>query len=433
MDLKTRIVDELTAVRSRSFDLVDPLEPDALVRQHSPLMSPLIWDLAHVGNYEDLWLLRAVGVDGVGPQHDDTYDAFRHARRDRPGLALLDHKATRRYLAEVRDRAVDRLDAVDLDSTEPLLRDGFVYGMVVQHEHQHDETMLATLNLMAAPGYRPALVPPPAACSAVADEVLVGAGPSVMGTSDEPWAYDNERPAHVVELPAYWIDAAPVTNGQYAAFVAAGGYDDPSWWTPAGWAWRQEAGLEHPQFWQPDGDGWHRTRFGWPEPLPAAEPVQHVCWYEADAYARWAGKRLPTEAEWEKAAAWDPVAGCHRRYPWGDEPPTDRRANLDQRHFGPAPVGAYPGGASAYGCVQMIGDVWEWTASDFHPYPGFASFPYREYSEVFFGTDYKVLRGGSWATHPSAVRTTFRNWDFPIRRQIFAGFRCARDTEGVHA
>ena len=150
MDLKTRIVDELTVVRSRSLDLLDPLDPDALVRQHSPLMSPLIWDLAHVGNYEDLWLLRAVGVDGVGPQYDDTYDAFRHARRDRPGLALLDHDATHRYLAEVRDRAVDRLDAVDLDGTEPLLRGGFVYGMVVQHEHQHDETMLATLNLMAA-------------------------------------------------------------------------------------------------------------------------------------------------------------------------------------------------------------------------------------------------------------------------------------------
>src|SRR5215217_213596 len=150
MDLKSRIVDELATGRTRSLDLLDPLPPHALARQHSPLMSPLIWDLAHVGNYEDLWLLRAVGVDGVGPQHDDTYDAFRHARRDRPGLALLDHDATRRYLAEVRDRAVDRLDGVDLDSTEPLLRDGFVYGMVVQHEHQHDETMLATLNLMTA-------------------------------------------------------------------------------------------------------------------------------------------------------------------------------------------------------------------------------------------------------------------------------------------
>ncbi len=429
MDVKARIVDELTAARARSLDLLEPLGPDDLVRQHSPLMSPLVWDLAHVGNYEDLWLLRAVGVDGVGPQYDDTYDAFRHARRDRPGLDLLDQQAARRYLVDVRERAVDRLTAIELDDAAPLLRDGFVYGMVVQHEHQHDETMLATLNLMAAPGYQPALVSPPAATAAVPAEVLVAAGPFVMGTSDEPWAYDNERPSHVVDLPAYWIDAAPVTNGQYAAFIAAGGYDDRTWWVPEGWAWRQEAGLEHPEGWRRTSGGWERSRFGWVEPLPAVEPVQHVCWYEADAYARWAGKRLPTEAEWEKAAAWDPVTEHHRRFPWGDAPPGGAEANLDQRHFGPAPIGAYPAGASAYGCVQMVGDVWEWTASDFGPYPGFTSYPYREYSEVFFGPEYKVLRGGSWATHPTAIRTSFRNWDYPIRRQIFAGFRCARDAE----
>jgi iron(II)-dependent oxidoreductase len=430
MDLKSRIADELATGRARSLDLLDPLPPGDLVRQHSPLMSPLIWDLAHVGNYEDLWLLRAIGADGVGPQYDDTYDAFRHPRRERPTLDLLDRDATHRYLLDVRRRAVDRLEGIELDEASPLLADGFVYGMVVQHEHQHDETMLATLNLMGPPGYRPTVLSPPAARAAVPAEVLVDAGPFLMGTSDEPWAYDNERPAHVVELAAYWIDAAPVTNGQYAAFVAAGGYEEPAWWEPKGWAWRQEAGLEHPQFWCRDGDGWYRRRFGWDEPLPAAEPVQHVCWYEADAYARWAGKRLPTEAEWEKAAAWDPARQRHRRYPWGDAPPTQAHTNVDQCHFGPAPVGAYPAGASAYGCVQMMGDVWEWTASDFRPYPGFASFPYREYSEVFFGPEYKVLRGGSWATHPTVARTTFRNWDYPIRRQIFAGFRCARDAQG---
>ena len=431
MDLKTRIVDELAAGRARSLELLEPLAPDALVRQHSPLMSPLIWDLAHVGNYEDLWLLRAVGTDGVGPQYDDTYDAFRHARRDRPSLALLDDDGARRYLVDVRQRALDRLDRVDLDPARPLLAGGFVYGMVVQHEHQHDETMLATLNLMAQPGYRPGMLAPPDTVAPVPGEVLVAAGPFVMGTDDEAWAYDNERPAHDVDLPAFWIDAAPVSNGQFALFVEAGGYDIATWWDPKGWAWRQEANLEHPQFWQRRDGAWWRTRFGFEEVLPPGEPVQHVCWYEADAYARWAGKRLPTEAEWEKAASWDPVAGRKRRFPWGDDPPTADRANLQQRHFGPAAVGAYPGGASAYGCVQMIGDVWEWTASDFDAYPGFVAYPYREYSEVFYGPDYKVLRGGSWATHPTATRTTFRNWDYPIRRQIFAGFRCARDTEAI--
>jgi len=176
-----------------------------------------------------------------------------------------------------------------------------------------------------------------------------------------------------------------------------------------------------------EGQEWLRRRFGVVEPLPAAQPVQHVCFYEAEAYARWVGKRLPSEAEWEKAASWDPRTRTKHRYPWGDDPDESGRANLGERHHQPADVGAYPGGASSYGVQQMLGDVWEWTSSDFRPYPGFRAFPYREYSEVFFGPDYKVLRGGSWATDLQAARTTFRNWDYPIRRQIFAGFRCARD------
>jgi iron(II)-dependent oxidoreductase len=194
-----------------------------------------------------------------------------------------------------------------------------------------------------------------------------------------------------------------------------------------GWSWRIEGSLEHPQFWRRGDDGaWSRYRFGNFEPVPLDEPVQHVCWYEAEAYARWTGKRLPTELEWEKAASWDPVADRKRRFPWGDEAPGSEHANLGGRRFGPAPAGAYPAGASAYGVHQLVGDVWEWTSSDFRGYPGFEAFPYREYSEVFFETEQKVLRGGSWATHPLVARTTFRNWDFPIRRQIFAGFRCAR-------
>ncbi|MDP1805558.1 MAG: ergothioneine biosynthesis protein EgtB, partial [Acidimicrobiales bacterium] len=365
---------------------------------------------------------------------DDMYDAFRHPRPNRPALPLLGPAEARRYIADVRGRVLDTLEVVELDGGRPLLAGGFVYGMVVQHEHQHDETMLATLQLMGEPGYRP-LAPAPPSGWPVTGEVDVPAGPFVMGTDDEAWAYDNERPAHIVEVPAFRIDTAPVTNAAYANFIAAGGYQEPRWWTTDGWAWREKAGLEAPEFWQAEGGGrWSRLRFGWREDVPLDEPVQHVCWYEADAYARWAGKRLPTEAEWEKAASWSPE-GVKRRWPWGDagvdgeSPALGRsgRANLGGAHFRPAPVGAYPAGVSAYGCHQMIGDVWEWTSSDFEPYPGFATFPYREYSEVFFGSGYKVLRGGSWAASPLAVRTTFRNWDYPIRRQIFAGFRCARD------
>jgi iron(II)-dependent oxidoreductase len=309
-----------------------------------------------------------------------------------------------------------------------LLHDAFVYGMVVQHEHQHDETMLATIQLMDGEGYRPVMLRPLVASPPATSEVRVAAGPFVMGTDTYPWAYDNERPSHVVDLPSFWIDTTPVTNRRYLDFVEDGGYSQMRWWDDAGWAWRAENEVEHPQFWTREGDGsWSRNRFGWREALPPDEPVQHVCWHEAAAYARWAGRRLPTEAEWEKAASWAPD-GDKRLYPWGDDAlALDDLANLGQQRFGPAPVGAYPAGVSACGCHQMIGDVWEWTSSDFEPYQGFNPFPYREYSEVFFGSGYKVLRGGSWATHPAAVRNTFRNWDHPIRRQIFAGFRTARD------
>jgi iron(II)-dependent oxidoreductase len=267
---------------------------------------------------------------------------------------------------------------------------------------------------------------PPAAAAPVTGEVLIPGGAFTMGTSTEPWALDNERPAHQVDVPAFFIDRAAVTNGQYAAFIDAGGYDDPRWWSPAGWQHRQSAGLTAPAHWQRDGDGWAATTFGRTARVVPDEPVVHVCYHEAAAYAAWAGKRLPTEAEWEKAARHDPATGRSRRYPWGDDPPDARHANLGQQHLRPAAAGAFPEGVSPAGVHQLIGDVWEWTSTDFHGYPGFAAFPYREYSEVFFGPDYKVLRGGSFGTDRSACRGTFRNWDYPIRRQIFSGFRCAR-------
>jgi len=248
----------------------------------------------------------------------------------------------------------------------------------------------------------------------------------VMGTSTDAWALDNERPAFPVEIEPFWMDVTPVTNAAYAAFVADGGYEREQWWTTEGWAWRQEAGLTGPQFWARDGDRWACDRFGVIAAVVDDEPVQHVCWYEADAYARWAGRRLPTEAEWEYAAGWSPH-GTRRRWPWGDDPPTAGRAALWGGALGPPAVTALPAGANPWGVLGLIGGVWEWTSTPFGGHPGFRAWPYKEYSEVFFGSDYRVLRGGSWATHPSCMRATFRNWDFPIRRQIFSGFRCARD------
>jgi iron(II)-dependent oxidoreductase len=415
--LASELEAELARARARTLDLVEPFEDRVLTLQHSELMSPMVWDLAHVANYEDYWLLRAVGEPATRQGLDELYDAFKQPRRIREQLPLLPPAEAHRYAHEVRERVVDVLARLDLgaDGPEPLLHHGYVHHMVVQHEHQHAETLLASIQLLPSEeGYARRAAPTPSGGPLRTAEVRIPAGPFTMGTDDR-WAYDNERPAHVVDLPAYWIDTAPVSNGAFAEFVDAGGYDQPEWWDPAGWTWRQEADLQAPQFWQSVDGAWWRHRFGAFEPVPGDEPIQHVCWYEADAFARWSGKRLPTEAEWEKAAHGAPG------------PP---HANLGQRHLGPAAVGAYPDGVSTAGCHQMLGDVWEWTSSDFHPYPGFVAFPYEEYSAVFWGSAYKVLRGGSWATDPAACRVSFRNWDYPIRRQIFAGFRCARDDHG---
>ncbi|MFI0898611.1 ergothioneine biosynthesis protein EgtB [Streptomyces sp. NPDC020983] len=429
-----RALDALETARRRTRLLTDSVDEADLAAQHSPLMSPLVWDLAHIGNQEDLWLVReAGGRPGLRPDLDHVYDAFRTPRADRPALPLLGPDAARAYIAAVREQTADVLATVDTspDQPERLLAGAFVFGMLAQHEQQHDETMLATHQLRSGPPVLDAPAPPPAPDDAalLPSEVHIPGGPFTMGTSTEPWALDNELPAHQVDVPGFWLDTVPVTNGAYAEFIAAGGYDDPVWWTPEGWRHVREANLVAPLFWERDGEGWTRRVFGRTEPVAADEPVVHVCWYEADAYARWAGRRLPTEAEWEKAARHDPATGRSRRYPWGDADPGPGHANLGQRHLRPAPAGSYPQGAAPSGARQLMGDVWEWTSSDFAPYPGFAAFPYKEYSEVFFGPDYKVLRGGAFGVSPVVARGTFRNWDYPIRRQIFSGFRTARDEE----
>ncbi|MEU3298705.1 ergothioneine biosynthesis protein EgtB [Streptomyces sp. NPDC006678] len=425
--LRERALEALTTARARTALLTTCVDDHELTAQHSPLMSPLVWDLAHIGNQEEQWLLRAVaGREAIRPEIDSVYDAFEHPRAERPTLPLLSPAESRTYASDVRGRVLDILEAHPL-SGGPLVDSAFAFGMIAQHEQQHDETMLITHQLRRGPAALDAPEPPAGGTAGLPVEVLVPQGPFTMGTSAEPWALDNERPAHRRDVPAYFIDTTPVTNGAFQAFIAEGGYTDERWWAPEGWDQIRKHGITAPLFWRHEGGQWLRRRFGVTELVPEDEPVLHVSWYEADAYARWAGRRLPTEAEWEKAARHDPASGRSRRYPWGDEDPTATRANLGQRHLRPAAAGAYPDGASPLGVRQLIGDVWEWTSSDFLPYPGFVAFPYREYSEVFFGPGHKVLRGGSFAVDQVACRGTFRNWDLPVRRQIFSGFRTARD------
>jgi iron(II)-dependent oxidoreductase len=416
----------LREARERTLALVDRVSDHDLERVHDPLMSPLVWDLGHIAAFEDHWLCCRVGrLEPLRRDLMDVYDADETPRAGRGGLAYLHRGDALRYMADVRERALAVLGRTDLsDGADPLDAAGFVWEMVLRHEHQHNETMLQTLAL-AAPGvYVPQRRELPAGDAPACAAVTVTGGPFALGAHGCGFSYDNERPGHEVDLPAFAIDRTPVTNGAYTEFIDDGGYRRPELWTQEGWAWRHAEGALRPLYWT--GDGGVRS-FERIEPLDPLGPVMHVSGFEADAYARWRGARLPTEAEWEKAASWDAASERKRRFPWGDGPPDAPRANLDQLAFGSARCGAYPAGASPDGALGLIGDCWEWTATELRGYPGFQAFPYRQYSEAFFGSAYRVLRGGSWATRRRVASTTFRNWDLPRRRQIFAGFRCATD------
>jgi len=415
--------DGLAEARARTLELVAPFSNAELERVFSPLMSPLAWDLGHIAAYEDLWLVHRFGGEPMERADlAEVYDAFETPRAGRGDLPFLGPGEARAYGERVRERALGLLERRGPG-------DGRLHEMVIRHEHQHNETMLQTIGLARidrAP--RRAVTPPAAGAEHTGlDLVDVPAGPFERGAPAAGFAYDNERPRETVEVGGFRIGRTPVTNGAFEAFVAQGGYEREELWSAAGWRWRCREQVQRPAQWGDDGREW-RIGAAWRARSPG-EPVSHVSWFEAEAFARAHGARLPTEMEWEKAATWDPARGETRAYPWGDAPPRagDARANLDQLCFGPAPAGAYPAGASPCGALGMLGDVWEWTASPFQGYPGFVAHPYREYSEVFFDGDFRVLRGGSWATRARVATPTFRNWDHPQRRQIFSGFRIARD------
>jgi iron(II)-dependent oxidoreductase len=423
--------ERLHEARARTFLLVAPLSDEELHTQHDPLMSPILWDLGHIAHFEELWLTRNLDGPIEFVEMPGMYNPFEHPRSARGALPLPGLDQARAIMDEIRGRVLARIAATDLDDANPLLRDGYVYRMVLQHEYQHNETILQTLQLKLGAPYSPPvrfdLPSAPPARASLGDMARFPGGPVEIGTDDRSEAYDNERPRHLAEVRPFFIDVNPVTNGDFLRFIAAGGYTRPEYWSDAGRRWLAESGAQAPKYWFSSEGRWMTRVMDRSGPVDPRHPVCHVSWHEAEAFARFAGKRLPTEIEWEAAASWDPAIGRKRLFPWGDEPPSRELANLDQLGFGTAPVGAYQRNLSPIGCYGMIGDVWEWTSSDFRPWPGFEAFPYREYSEVFFGDEYKVLRGGSWATRPGAVRNTFRNWDYPIRRQIFSGFRCARD------
>jgi gamma-glutamyl hercynylcysteine S-oxide synthase len=427
--LKSKLVARLDEARQRTLLLVQGLSDEELHRQHDPLMSPIIWDVGHIAHFEELWLTRNLDGPIEFSEMPGMFNPFEHPRASRAALPIPPISEMLDRLSDIRERVLERLETIDLDDGNPLLAGGYVYEMVLQHEYQHNETILQTLQLKLGEPYHPPrrTQHPDAPLTAIGygEMIAVPEGAYTIGTDDRTAAYDNERPRHVVELDAFRIDRTPVTNGAWLEFMADGGYATPSLWTAAGLAWLAESGAESPKYWARAKDGWTSRSMDVTQPVEESKPVCHVCYHEAEAFARWAGKRLPTEQEWEVAASWNPASASAYDYPWGEAPVNATVANVDQLSFAAAPILTYDRNVSPFGCYGMIGDVWEWTSSDFGGYPGFEAFPYPEYSQEFFGSEYKVLRGGSWATRPGAIRNTFRNWDYPVRRQIFSGLRCA--------
>jgi gamma-glutamyl hercynylcysteine S-oxide synthase len=418
-------LDALREARDRTLSLVDPVSDDELARVHSPLMSPLAWDLGHIAAFEDLWISHRYGQRQLlRADLVDVYDAMETPRAHRGNLPFLAPDAAREYMDDVRARTIDVLH--DLGTG-----DGTLVELVIRHEHQHNETMLQTLELAHLDGYgvpQFRLPEPETSVSALTglEMVEIPAGPCTIGARGDGFAYDNERPLHRTDIRGYLIGHTPITNATYLTFVEGGGYERREWWSDEGWAWKEQYDITRPAGWTEDGGSqWRLTGL---EPLHPTHPVVHVSWFEADAFARANEARLPFEAEWEKAATWDQERNEARLAPWGsDSPVPGVDANIDQLGFGTSPVDAHPDGVSPAGCLGMLGNVWEWTGAGFDAYPGFAPYPYREYSEPFFGGDFRVLRGGSWATRARVATATFRNWDHPQRRQIFSGFRIARD------
>lgn len=423
------LLEESRRTRERTLALAADLDARQKRGLALPDLNPPIWELGHVAWFHEYWVLRYRGeerepapsmVDGA----DRLYDSSAVPRAARWSLPLLPWDATVRYL-----EAVSEAVGAVLTRHPDDVRRRYFAQYALYHEQMHIESLWYTRQRL---GYRapalPVLPPPPPEDVTPGDAEIAGGRFALGAAPTAGFAFDNEKWAHPVDLPPFRMARTLVTNAEFAAFVDDGGYRDARLWSPEGWAWREREGAAHPLYWVPAGSHtWGWRRFDQVVPLNPVEPVIHVNWYEADAYCRWAGRRLPTEAEWERAASADAVMGTKRLFPWGDAAPTPATACLEAWYGGPVDVRALAAGDSRDGIRQLTGAVWEWCADWFGPYPGFVPDPYRDYSRPWFGT-HRVLRGGSWVTPAFLLRNTWRNYYRPERREVLAGFRtCARD------
>jgi iron(II)-dependent oxidoreductase len=437
---KDQLCRSLERTRSKTLRLLDRIPDDLLKIRVHDFYSPIGWHFGHIGMTEEYWAL----TQALGRPPRDPHYAFLFANipanpKDKR-VYLPERDEIRAYLTATREDALRALAETDLDTDDPLLADGYAWDFALQHECQHQETIAELLQLLcrhttqptqADGGFDSGLNIDASAVRNVgspAETVAIPGGAFVMG-SDDRHGYDNEKRAHAVTVAPFGLDRRPVTAAEWTQFIDDGGYRRPELWTEAGWRWRENECAERPEYWFVHGDG-----YGYYGPLGVRaidplEPVTSLSWFEADAYARWRGKRLPTEAEWEFAAAFDPVAGRSRLFPWGDEPLDETEgadADCDLRHLGPQTVAAVFN-RTVSGIEDMAGKIWEWTSTPFLPYPGFVAFPYDGYSKDHMDGAHYVCRGGSWATDPRILRCSFRNWYVPTYRQGFLGLRLASD------
>lgn len=409
---KEGIIRAFVECRAKTLELFRDMDEVTFRCLAHPDFSPVGWHLGHIAYTESLWILERTADEPCPfPQYRKLYAADGLPKNQRVQLPSLEE--TRYYLDTVRDKVLYHMKKTNLEQQERLWR------FLLQHESQHSETISFVLELIRNQksdtdkenSWHFSYSSSPLLNNPLNEMIQIPAGEFEMGSNSLD-ALDNEYSSHKVYLDTYSIDRYPITCKQYRTFMKAGGYKNPQWWSEAGWQWLQSEQATKPLYWE-DNPAWYNN------------PVWGVSWYEAEAYAKFVGKRLPTEAEWEKAASWDEKSKCRRIYPWGNKKPTTENCNYNNIHSQTTPVNAYPSGQSAYGLYDALGNVWEWTASWFDGYEGFQHYPYKGFSQVYFDNQHKVLKGGSWATRPWALRSSFRNWYHPNVRQIFAGFRCA--------
>lgn len=414
-DVKVPPAEALLDARARTLALVGDLRDDLLLVPMLDTINPILWEIGHVASFAEFWTLRHLhGRDPMIAGADELYDSAKVAHDARWSLPLPSRAETIDFMARQLD---DTLNHPCDDE-----RAGYFNALSLFHEDMHDEALIYTRHILSYPQPQFGFAPPPPSGGRVEGDARVPAGKYAIGARrGDGFVFDNEKWSHDVYLDAFSIAKRTVTNAEFAAFVEAGGYTRDELWSDEGLTWRNESKAAHPAYWRRKGAAWERRRFDRYVPLREREPVVNVNAFEAEAYCAWAGRRLPTEAEWEAAAS----GPAHLRYPWGETSWTPERANLDAHYGGACEVDAFAGSAGPFGCVQMIGNVWEWTATPFLPYPGFSPDSYKEYSEPWFAT-HRSLRGGAWSTRARMVSNRWRNFYRPQRVDVITGFRtCA--------